>query len=378
MKESDETLKASEVMYLTIFENTGTAIIVSEDDTTICLANMQFQRLSGYSKEELEGKKHWTEFIVKEDLEKMLQYHHRRRIDPQATPNNYELKFEDRAGDIRDIYIAVDIIPGTRKSALAFMDITALKQAEREVRELNKELEKRVKESAAQLEANKELEAFSYSVSHDLRTPLISIQAFSNLLAEKYGTRLGVKGRKFLGAIQKSGKEMDQLIKDLLALSRLKRHDLKVVEIDTSALAKDAFEELRVITPDRELRLSVNEPPPGTGDPSLMREVFVNLLSNAIKFTRKEDMAHIEVGGSTGDGENTYYVRDNGIGFDMADVEKLFGVFERLHGTDEYEGTGVGLAIVQRIIERHGGRLWAEGKADEGATFYFSLPQKSL
>jgi light-regulated signal transduction histidine kinase (bacteriophytochrome) len=169
---------------------------------------------------------------------------------------------------------------------------------------------------------------------------------------------------------------MDQLIKDLLALSRLKRHDFKVVEIDVSALAKDVFEELRVITPDRELRLSVNQPAPATGYPSMMREVFLNLLSNAIKFTKKEDMAHIEVGGSPGNGENIYYVRDNGIGFDMADVGKLFGVFERLHGTDEYEGTGVGLAIVQRIIARHGGRLWAEGKVDEGATFYFSLPQK--
>jgi PAS domain S-box-containing protein len=149
MKESDEGLRASEIMYLTIFENMGTAIIVSEDDTTIYLANMQFQRLSGYSKEELEGKKNWTEFIVKEDLEKMLRYHHRRRIDPQATPNNYELKFIDRSGDIKDLYITVDIIPGTQKSVLAFMDITALKRAEHEVRELNKELEKRVKESMA-------------------------------------------------------------------------------------------------------------------------------------------------------------------------------------------------------------------------------------
>lgn len=378
MKESDEALRAKEAMYRTIFENTGTAIIIGEGDTTIYLANAQFQRLSGYLKEDLEGKRSWAEFIVKEDLEKMLQYHHLRHIDPQAAPKNYELKFVDRHGDMKDIYITVDIIPGTQKSVLSFMDITELKRAEREVRKLNEVLEKRVKDRTAQLEAaNKELEAFSYSVSHDLRTPLISIQAFSRLLAEKYAAHLDAKGQKFLTAIQKSTKQMDQLIDDLLALSRLKRRDLTIAEIDVGALAKGVFEELKAITQNRKLRLSINHPPPGRGDPSLMRQVFVNLLSNAIKFTRKRDTAHIEVGGSAGSGENSYYVKDNGVGFDMADAEKLFGVFQRLHSADEYEGTGVGLAIVQRIVNRHGGRVWAEGKIDEGATFYFTLPTKT-
>ncbi len=224
--------------------------------------------------------------------------------------------------------------------------------------------------------ANKELEAFSYSVSHDLRAPLRAIDGFSSAVLEDYSPRLDSEGQRYLNIISDNAKKMGELIDDLLAFSRLGRKEMTKSDIDMSKLAKTVFEELKSTTPDRKLRLKVKDIPPASGDKAMINQVFSNLLSNAIKFTGLKDTAIIEVG-SNGEGDqNVYYVKDNGAGFDMKYVDKLFGVFQRLHSAEEFEGTGVGLALVKRIINRHSGKVWAEGEVNKGATFYFTIPQK--
>jgi PAS domain S-box-containing protein len=242
-------------------------------------------------------------------------------------------------------------------------DITERKQAEEELRKRTAQLE----------ELNRELESFSYSVSHDLRAPLRAIDGYARLILKKQGDRFDKDTLSKFNVIRNSTQMMGQLIDDLLTFSRMGRQHISITKLDMDALVRDAWKELQVINPDRSMRLTVMNTPAGHGDRALIKQVCINLLSNAIKFTKYRDDAHIEAGGRTDGDENVYFVKDNGVGFDMTYYDKLFGVFQRLHSSEDFEGTGVGLATVQRIIHRHGGRVWAEGKVDEGACFYFSL-----
>lgn len=626
--QSERKLIESEQYYRTIFENTGTATVIIDEDRKYSLVNTKFEELSGYSKFEVENKMHWDEFVLKEDLEKMKEQHKIRRIDESKAERCYEFRFVDKSGKIKEILLTVDMIPGTKKSVASLLDmterklsenkihesekryrllfnrnpvpmliyergtlelldvneafinhygysheqvlsmqltdlypeeqkipitelskkiyghtyagewqhlkadgtkidilatshdliykdkdcriavmsdVTELKKAEKEllqnrqelesiyntvgdvifllqveedkyrfvsvnkrfseltgldismvtgkyvddvipepsltlvkqnykkaveeksivrweettdyptgtqtamvsvspvfdiwgncthlvgsvhditerkmiedkINRMNIELEERVKIRTQQLEeSNKELEAFSYSVSHDLRAPLRAISGFSKLLKEEYYDKLDEEGKEYLSDITLNSVRMANLIDDLLELSRYGRKKMEKYEIKMRELFVSIFEDEKEHAKNPNITFNILEIPNIKGDYALIKQVVINLISNAIKYSSKTPDPIIEIGSTINEKETIYYVKDNGVGFDMKYAHKLFGVFQRLHNLEEYEGTGVGLAIVQRIINKHNGKVWAESEPGKGAVFYFSLPRE--
>ena len=289
-----------------------------------------------------------------------------------------ELARAQATGTFGDADIACLLEPRELSLAIRFArhrhgsaDLLAHRQAEEQIARLEVALSRRAAELQA---ANAELESFSYSVSHDLRAPLRALDGFSMVLLEDYAAVLDERGAGYLRRLRRASQRMSRLIDDLLELSRMSRSAMQVEECDLSALAHEILQDMQQSAPERQVEVVIAPGLRGQADRSLLRCALRNLLGNAWKFTSRRARARIELGATTRDGQTAYFVRDNGAGFDMAYADKLFDAFQRLHGMDEFEGTGIGLTTVQRIIRRHGGTIWAEGEVDVGATFTFALP----
>jgi PAS domain S-box-containing protein len=358
-----------------IVESTEDAIIGKTLAGLITDWNPGAAELFGYTEEEARGKPMKMLFPPDHAQEEddILA-----RIGRGESVKHYETIRVRKDGRAVDVSVTVSPIlneAGTIVGASTVArDITDRKRQDEEIRRLNAELELRVARRTAELEAaNKELEAFSYSVSHDLRAPLRAINGFAGIVLEDYGPQLPKEGRDYLERVRNGGKRMGELIDDLLTFARLSRQALGRQRVDMAQLVHEALQEMNLPASGRPIEIRVAELPSSDGDRVLLKQVWVNLLSNAVKYSRVRTPAVIEVGSMQDNGECVYFVRDNGVGFDMQYANKLFGVFQRLHRAEDFEGTGVGLAIVQRVIHRHGGRVWAMAEPDRGATFYFSL-----
>lgn len=378
-KLADEALRKSEAKFRVLMESIPLPIVYSDAEGNVIFRNKRFFEVFGYHDSEIPNIESWWEKAYPDIQYRNWAIENWNSAVKKAGDSNTNIISEEYRVTCKNGRISTTILSGTlinENLLVTFFDISDRKKAEEEIWKLNETLEQRVEKRTAQLqEANRELEAFSYSVSHDLRAPLRHINGFVDLLTSDYNELLPEKGRHYLDVIVNSSRHMGTLIDDLLQFSRTGRHEMRQSEVNMNALLKEVLNELTQENPDRSIQWKIDDLPQVSGDNSLLRMVWYNLMSNAIKFTRGKQPATIQVGFLNEEKENTFYISDNGAGFDMQYAQKLFGVFQRLHSKKEFDGTGIGLANVHRIILKHGGRTWAEAKPEEGATFYFSLPK---
>ena len=375
---SVQAILASELRYRRLFETAQDGILILDADTgQVVDANPFMKDLLGYSQEEFLGRKLWEIGPFKgTGASKIafaeLQLKDRIRYEglPLETKDGQRVEVEF----ISNAYL----VDEKRLIQCNIRDITERKRAEDEIRRLNETSSNASSNARRNCKtANKELQAFSYSVSHDLRAPLRHVLGFVDLLQQDAGPSLSEKNLRHLTTISQAAKRMGNLIDDLLAFSRVGRAELQKTDVNLDQLVQETLGDFQAETKERNIVWEIHPLPPVRADRALLRMVLVNLISNAVKFTGARAEAKIEIGcAPNGNGETVIFIRDNGAGFDPKYTEKLFGVFQRLHSQDEFEGTGIGLANVQRIIHRHGGRTWAEGVVDGGATFYFSIPKQ--
>jgi PAS domain S-box-containing protein len=371
-----EAVRRSEQRYRLLFENNPHPMWLYDTET---LAFLEINEAAvthyGYTREE------FLSMTIKEirpisDIPALIDNvaHLRNRIDRAGI-----WKHRKKDGTLIDVEITSHVLEmsGRRAEIVLANDVTTKLRAQRELLELNNSLEQKVVERTKQLEtANGELEAFTYSVSHDLRAPLRAINGFSRILLEDFAGAIPANAARYLDHVRTNAKQMGNLIDDLLAFSRIGRQSINKQTVDPAEIVKRVLEELQTEQQGRSINISMEKLPAANADPALLKQVFTNLLSNALKYTRGRSNASIDIGATLGNQVSespVYYVRDNGAGFDMKYAHKLFGVFQRLHRAEEFEGTGVGLATTERIIRRHGGRIWAEAEVDRGATFFFTI-----
>jgi PAS domain S-box-containing protein len=391
-KRAQEALRFNEERYRSLVAATTQTVWTTDARGDVVADSPQWRAFTGQSFEQIKGRG-WMDAVDPRDRERAgVEW-----SNAVQRASIYQAEYRVRRSDGQYRYMSAHAVPVVEKDGAVrewigtSADITEARLAEEEVRRLNAELESRVVERTAELQAaNKELGAFAYSVSHDLRAPLRAVAGFTRILRDEYGAQLPEEALRYLEVVRSNAVQMGELIDGLLAFSRLGRQPLRKQLVEPSDLARQAWESMSAECAGRTVELVVEDLPPCEADPLLLKQVFVNLLSNALKYTRTREVARIELGSwPAGDWERegavapplavdraevVYMIRDNGVGFDMRYADKLFGVFQRLHRAEEFEGTGIGLANVQRVVHKHGGTVWAWGETGRGATFYFTLP----